>query len=177
MDIISSKKRTAFRKGNSRIIVMCFAWPQLKSADIRCYSAPIDSVLRHSPIKRLTGIGLSNMPCEWGIWSLPSWGGEFEPELSSLSSGAHMFYGRYAMRYMYSDLHCTKYIYSNHTLLRCVHRCFAYFRCFPYFTGLPHWRCFIYLKCFNYYLRCFTCKCSNSLGAAQRLGDVEASKW
>ena len=29
--------------------------------------------------------------------SLTEWGGEFEPVLSGLSSGAHMFYGWYVM--------------------------------------------------------------------------------
>lgn len=89
-----SKKRKAFRKRSSITIAMCFAWPQLKSADIWCYNAP---KLHHSSIGEPISIWLSNMPRDWRIGSLPEWGGKFEPVLSGFSSGAHMFYGWYVM--------------------------------------------------------------------------------
>ena len=40
----------------------------------------------------LSSIWQTSMPRGWKIWTLPGWGGEFEPEFSSLFSGIQVVY-------------------------------------------------------------------------------------
>ena len=45
-----------------------------------------------SPSKQPMGIWASSMPERRGIWNLAGWGGEFEPKVSSISSGMQVLY-------------------------------------------------------------------------------------
>ena len=51
--------------------------------------APIKSRLQHSP---QATHGYLTVVLSWGTWTLYGWGGLFEPDLSSSSSGIHLFY-------------------------------------------------------------------------------------
>ena len=53
--------------------------------------APIKSRLQHSP-QATHGHLTVVLSGGWGTWTLYGWGGLFEPDLSSSSSGIHVFY-------------------------------------------------------------------------------------
>ena len=56
-------------------------------------NALVKSKLQHPPpLGQPTGMLLSSMPGSWEILTFRGWGGEFEPEMSSLSSGIYVFY-------------------------------------------------------------------------------------